>query len=470
MNKHKHIFRAWFLRAVFGLLLLSSVSRGAYAEKTRSPAEPLPLRKALENAFATNPELGTARENQWATGEALHQGRALFLPSLDLNADTGYERSDDPATRAGPGSDTETHYRYETGLTLTQLLFDGWKSRFEVDRQKARLQSATHRVRETAEMIGLSIVEAYLEVMYQRRLLVISQQNITAHVDIMKHIQDAVSAGRSTRADLEQVKARLASARAQKASTLQSLKNAEADYRRNVGQAPPKLTPPDVPYGALAEDVEKEVAVSLEQSPALDVFKAGIEAAYAEAQQAKSGFYPQMDIKLNARQGRDINGVEGRDTSASALLTMNWNLYRGGADAARAREFSHRHRQSKEEYADALRNLERDVRQSWAGKVSAGERQRQFTAQAKANREVVKSYKDQFSLNRRTLLDVLDAQNELFLSRSSAVTAEYLEMFAVFRLLALKGELLRALDLEYLGKTILAVEDTRTISKQIQAR
>jgi adhesin transport system outer membrane protein len=81
--------------------------------------------------------------------------------------------------------------------------------------------------------------------------------------------------------------------------------------------------------------------------------------------------------------------------------------------------------------------------------VSAGERAKEFASQAAANGEVVRAYKDQFSLDRRTLLDVLDSQNELFVSRSNTINAEFLEIFSVFRLLALKGQLLPTLGVAY---------------------
>jgi adhesin transport system outer membrane protein len=128
---------------------------------------------------------------------------------------------------------------------------------------------------------------------------------------------------------------------------------------------------------------------------------------------------------------------------------MNWNLYRGGGDVARVREFKHRHQQTKEERAATARQIEDDVRQTWASMVSAGERAKEFANQAAANGEVVRAYKDQFSLDRRTLLDVLDSQNELFVSRSNTINAEFLEIFSVFRLLAMKGQLLPTLGVAY---------------------
>lgn len=429
------------------------------------------LREAVSVGVATNPEYGVVAASRRATDEELNQGEALFLPSLDLNGDTGYEYSDDPATRGGlDDDDEESMWRYEVGLTLTQMLFDGFETKYEVERQEARVASSAFRVRETAELVGLAIVESYLEVLRQRQLLMIARQNVAEHIAIMDMVEDGVGAGRSTQADLEQIKARLSQARATETDTLQSLRNAESRYRQEVGDAPGDLTLPVIPYEQLSQDVEQEVLKSLAHSPTLDIFAADIEVAYAESLGTRSTFYPQVDLQLNARQGHDLGGIEGRDRSASALVMMNWNLYRGGADMARAREFIHRHQQSKESRAEAARALENDVRQTWASMVAAGERARQFAAQADANTEVVKAYKDQFSLDRRTLLDVLDSQNELFVSRSNTVNSEFLEMLAIYRLLALKGDLLPTMQVEYPRESLVSENNTWTFEERMEAR
>ncbi|MCB9990273.1 MAG: TolC family outer membrane protein [Rhodospirillales bacterium] len=409
----------------------------------------LSLRDAVAIGVNTNPETGVVQTNRRATDEELRQAQALYLPSIDFQGDTGFEHSDDPATRSGQDDDPENLWRYEAGLTLTQLLFDGWETKYENERQKMRILSASNRVRETSELVGLAIVEAYLEVLRQRDLLRIARQNVADHITILEQIGDSADAGRSTEADNEQARARMASARATEASVREQLRFAEAAFIREVGDPPAELGMPLVPVDGLSADVEREVKVALHQSPTIDIFEADIKVAHAEMEGAKSTFYPQVDFQLNAREGKDLNGVRGRDTSASALVTMDWNLYRGGGDSARVREHINREAQAKEARAEAARSVEFDVRQTWARMVSAGERARQFAAQADANTEVVKAYKDQFDLSRRTLLDVLDAQNELFVSRSNTVNAEFLEMFAVYRLMALKGELLTTLGVDY---------------------
>jgi adhesin transport system outer membrane protein len=456
-----------FCLTASAVALMSGISGMALAQQdpVLHPALSISLRDAVATGVETNPEYGEVAASRRATDEELNQGKAKYLPSIDMRADTGPEYTDSELT-----DDSETLWRYLASVTLTQMLFDGFETKYEVARQKARVNSSANRVRETAELVGLSVVEAYLEVLRQRQILMIARQNVDAHLSIMDQIKEGVNAGRSTQADFEQSNARLAAARATESQIRQSLRTAEAQYRAETGDAPGQLTLPEIPYGNLTQDVDQEVEKALAYSPTLDIFEADIEVAYAEAQGTRSTFYPQLDLEVNANQGHNIDGIEGTNRGASALLVMNWNLYRGGADMARSREFIHRHQQSKESRARAGRAVENDVRSTWASMVSAGERAREFAAQAAANTEVVKAYQDQFNLDRRTLLDVLDAQNELFVSRTSTINAEFLEMFAVFRLLALKGTLLPTLGVEYPRESAIASGETWSTEEKMKAR
>ncbi len=455
-----------FLTTAVSALVMIGFSNSSFAQDDKVTS----LKDALAVGIATNPEYGVVAASRRATDEELNQGKALFLPSIDVNGDIGFEHSDDPISRARGGDGKEDLFRREIGITLTQMLFDGWEAKYEVQRQKARVISSAQRVRETAELVGLAIVEAYLEVLRQRQLLLIARENVEAHLDIAKQIQEGIKAGRSTKADGEQIKARLASARATEADTLQALRVAEAKYRMEVGDPAGELEMPIIPYEVLAPDVDQEVEQAIAHSPTLDIFTADIEVAYAEAQATKSTQYPQLDLQLNARTGNDLGGTKGRDTSASALIVLNWNLYRGGADVARAREFVHRHQQSKEARAEAARAVENDIRQTWASMISAGDRASYFASQVDANIEVVKGYKDQFNLGRRTLLDVLDAQNELFVSRSNTVNSEFLEILAVYRLIALKGKLLPIHDIKYPRESIIASSNNWAYKERQKAR
>lgn len=404
-------------------------------------AEELSLQDALKRGLASNPEVGVVENNRQATQEELRQARGLYLPSIDLAASAGTEYTDNNTTRAA-GLEDRSRGIYDYSATLTQMLFDGFAAKNETERQQARVRSATYRVNETAELVGLDIVEAYLEVLRQRDLLMIARDNVQEHIVMRNEIMDTARAGRSTEADVAQAEARLAAAQANVASVKEALRNAEANYITEIGEKPNVLIMPVLPVEAVSDTVDQAVDTALTVSPTLNIFEADMDVAWQEYEASKSGFYPEVDLQLQGRQNDDLNGIDGNDQSASAQIVANWNIYRGGIDTAQRRELIYRFAQSKESRAEAARQLENDVRLTWAAMVSAGERANEFAAQAIANERVVAAYKDQFDLDRRTLLDVLDSQNELFVSRSNAVNSEYLEMLAVYRLLALQGRLL----------------------------
>ena len=458
------------------MLAFMAPSVGAYAQDMTAthPSLDMNLSKAVSTGITSNPEYGEVAANRRATDEELKQGQALYLPSIDAHAETGPELTNSPSTRSavfGTNNDsTARKWHNLASVTLTQMLFDGFNTKYEVERQQARVASAANRVRETAELVGLSIVESYLEVLRQRQLLMIAHQNVLDHEGLHGQITDGVSAGKSTQADEEQALERVAVARATESSTRQSLQTAEAKYIQVVGSQAGQLQLPAIPYGKLDTDVNAEVLKTLAYNPTLEIFTSDIEVAYAESQQTESSFYPKVNLQVGATAGHDLQGVDGGDSSASALVVANWNLYRGGADVARSREFIERHSQAKESRMKAAREVENDVRSTWASMTSSAERAKEFANQAASNEQVVKAYKDQFNLDRRTLLDVLDAQNELFVSRSNTINSEFLEMLAVYRLLALKGQLLPTLDVGYPRESMVSENDKWNYSQKMNAR
>ncbi|MBP9050604.1 MAG: TolC family outer membrane protein [Alphaproteobacteria bacterium] len=437
--------------------VLSATSPETNAVREASPSSPadpaavariVTLRDAVAVGVLTNPGTEAVENNRRATDEELKQAKALWMPSVDLSANTGYE-----SIHSNPDDAADGHsdlWGAQGSLTLTQMLFDGFSTKYENKRQVHRVRSAAHRVREHAEFYGLDIVEAYLDVLRQRELYAISVENVHQHEQILGQISDGEQAGRSTGADVEQTKARLASARTQEAAVLQALQTAEASFRRRVGdKAQPDLQIPTAPKQFLEATVEDEVKQALTHSPTLDIKEADVNVAEAESKGSASTLYPKVDFQLNGTSGLNQDGVEGDTSEASAKVVANWNLYRGGGDKARTREFVYRHAQAKNERNDVARSIENDVRQTWANMTAAATKAMEFRKQADANAMVVQAYKDQFNLDRRTLLDVLDSQNEWFVSRSNAINNGYLDVFATYRLLALKGVLLPSLEIAY---------------------
>ncbi len=425
-------------------LLCTALSLNIALIAAPASAEELTLEQAVSRGVISHPEYGVVANNRMATQEELEQGEGLKRPSIDLRAAGGRDWNDNSNTRArGESSDARNIYDYSA--TLTQMLFDGWNTGGEVQRQKDRVKSAAYRVEETAQFLGLSVVEAYLEVMRQRDLLQIAKDNVREHVSMLEEISNGAQAGRSTQADVAQAESRVANARANEAAVRETLRIAESQFIRAAGEKPDILVMPKVPTESLQQSVDQAVEVAMTSTPTLGIFEADADVAWSEYKKTGSAFYPKVDFQLQARQTNDLAGIESVDKNASAQVIANWNIYRGMIDTHARREAIYRHAQAKERRAQEARKIEDDLRQTWASMVAAGERAKEFNAQADANAKVVQGYKDQFELDRRTLLDVLDSQNELFVSRSNAVNAQYLEILAVYRVLALQGKLLPAL-------------------------
>jgi adhesin transport system outer membrane protein len=404
------------------------------------------LEESVATTLESNPEIGIVGANRQAIDQELRQARAQYFPSLDARAAGGPEYTNSPATRNRDGS--ETLLRLESQLTLSQMLFDGFSTQNEVDRQLARIDSASHRVRETAEFVGLDAIEAHLDILRNQSLVALAVQNIEDHQRISDQVGRLEREGAGSIADVTQADARLAAAQSALASARGSLRDAEAAYRAVVGTLPAELEEPVVPVVAVPESAEAAAAKASAENPTVRIADADIEVAKAELEGSRSGYYPRLDLELGAGANRNLDGIEGSDIDAQALLVMRYNLFRGGADVARERESFFRLSEAREELARVRRQAVEDALVSYSALLTARDRVLALRDQAEATRATRNAYAQQFDLGQRSLLDLLDAENELFVARSNLVTSEYTEMFAVYRVLAVIGDLLMALDID----------------------
>ena len=402
------------------------------------------LQEAVGLAISTNPEVGAVANDRLAVDEELRQGRALYYPQVDLRAETGPEFSENATVDAQGHDDGDWKHRSQASLTLSQLLFDGFFADSEVERQQARVKSAAYRVGETAEFVGLDAVEAYLEVLRHRERVQIAEDNVAVHRTTLGNVQQRAHAGGGNIADVRQTEARLSSAESALVQTRGDLRDAEALFERVVGQKPDSLDAPTIPADMLPPDVDQAVATSIENSPTVQFARADIETAQADVKQQEASLYPDLRLEVGGSIADNLDGKTDTEHDATALLVMRWNLYRGGADSARIREFKHRLAEATDVLRINERNVSEDARVSWNA-IEVSRQNVQILAQTvEANQRTRDVYSQQFDIGQRGLLDLLDADNELYLSRDNLITARYAEVFATYRLLATMGALVDA--------------------------
>jgi adhesin transport system outer membrane protein len=411
------------------------------------------LEESVEATLLTNPEVGVVQADREAIDQELRQARAEYLPSIDLRGAAGPEYSDNPSTRnrvtrPPGGDDGTTLMRWESQITLSQMLFDGFATRSEVERQLSRIDSAAHRVQEAAEFIALDAIEAHLEVLRNQVLVELADENLAEHLRILGLVRDLEGEGASSIADVRQSEARVAAAQNALATARGNLLDAEALYISVVGFAPETLEDPVVPYPAVPESQEAAAALAVVDSPTVLIAHADIDVAKAELRGSRAGYYPRLDLEAGAAANDNLDGVRGRDIEAQALLVLRYNLFRGGADIAREREAFARVREAREALRQAQRSAAEEARIAYNALVTANARVEALRAAVEAQRATRDVYAQQFDLGQRSLLDLLDAQNELFIARSNLVTAEFTEIFGVYRVLTVIGDLLMTLDVD----------------------
>ncbi|MFQ6018931.1 MAG: TolC family protein, partial [Kiloniellaceae bacterium] len=264
-----------FKAALFGTVLIFPGTMAAQA---------MTLAEAIELALSTNPDIGVVASNREAVDEELKQARGLWLPQIDLAAGIGKEGTNDRTTRADPdvSGDALTLTREELSLTLQQRIFDGFEADSTISREKARVESAARRVAENAEFLALDVIGAYLEVIRERELVRLAEQNLRVHLGILESLQERLAAGAGSRADVAQTEARSARARATLTQTLNDLRDAEAAYTRIIGQFPDQLETPEFPSGVLPPDLDAAVSLAGTNNPTTKIFEADVKTATAE--------------------------------------------------------------------------------------------------------------------------------------------------------------------------------------------
>jgi adhesin transport system outer membrane protein len=215
-----------------------------------------------------------------------------------------------------------------------------------------------------------------------------------------------------------------------------------------VGVLPDELVVGGAPSEAIPPTLEDAIVRAVEENPAVLAAHTAVDARRSDAEAAEGAFVPRLDIELSASGEKDADGVRGTGRSLAALLVMRWNLYRGGGDSAILRGARERVSQQIMDERATRRLVEEQIRMDWSRLLTAQERLPKIEERVITSAQVVSAYRQQFELGQRTLLDVLDTENELFQSRVDLVQAEYETLFAHWAIISTLGQTLEIMGVD----------------------
>jgi adhesin transport system outer membrane protein len=421
--------------ALCGVLVFSLPS---FAQATK----PLALKEAVQNAVLNNPEV-LAR---WHTLKAADSERGVsaggFFPKVDLGAGSGVERRNG-ATIAGTRFD-----RNSTSLTITQLLYDGFATRNDVKRLDHARLVRLFEFFDTSESVALEAVRAYYDVLRYRELVRLAEENFVQHRSVFNQTERRVKARVARAVDLEQISARLALAESNLLTETSNLHDTTARFQRIVGLMPSAEMP--LPP-ALTQNIPADATIALREAQQRNgALRASIENVRSSnaALASRSGAYqPRFDLRLRRDQGNNLNGIPGSSDTTVAEVVMSWNLFNGLSDRARERQFAEQLNVAK----DLRDKTCRDIRQTLLIAYNDARKLKEQLGYLDQNKVSVEkarnAYRQQFDIGQRTLLDLLDTENELFQAKRAVANAEQDLNIAYARTHAGLGTLLGALEL-----------------------
>ena len=431
------------------LLLLAAVSLALALAGTAQAALPEPVRQAILEAVNSNPEVQQRWHAFLAAEQEQQVARGGYYPEVDarLSAARQWQDSGDGRFDRDPLSAT---------LTLNQMLYDGFFTRSDVRRLGHARLVRYYELMEAAEQAALEALRAYADVLRFRELVDLAEDNYRAHRAIYEQVEELARTGVGRGVDLEQAAGRLALAESNLLTEIANLHDVGARFLRVVGRMPTDdyvdliglLPADDVPATVHEANVE-----ALASNPALLASVENILSAQQQVRVARSNYHPRLDFQI--RQSRD-NALSSRfvgddtevwvtDTTVGLVLSMN--LFRGFADQSRIGQFVEETNVARDEREIVCRNVRQEVTIAFNDVRVLDERLEYLDQHQISSDRVRTAYRQQFNIGQRTLLDLLDAENEFFTARRAYVDGQFDREISLARTFAGLGRLLPTLEI-----------------------
>ena len=412
-----------------------------------TPATAIELRDAVQAALNTNPEIRQAIHNKEATRAERRQAEGLWLPRISVEGSAGVRELRNP-TRRAIGIADETLWPVEGSITADQLLFDMGGRSAEIRRQAARTDAAAARIEERSEFVALNVARAYIDYVLQQRLVAIAEDNASFHERLAGDLRTGVSQGSISIADQQQAEERLQAARTRVTEAREDLDTAAIQFQTLAGVPIDSVTmPPDLSH-CLPGTLEESVALARQMNPRVQESLADLSTARELITAARSEMGPRVNLEGTARAGHDIDGFAGRTTDLLGRVVLRWLVFNGGTNRHNVREQQYRADEAHARLFEQTRRAEEDARSAWSRLTNQTRLASELETQGRVSDDLLLSYREQFNVGRRSLLDVLDAQNTRTNVQAQAETARLARLYAQYRLLASTNRLIECLGVQ----------------------
>ena len=405
------------------------------------------LKNTVSLTLKNHRGLKIIQENRDVVLHELRRAEAGWGPSVDVVGRAGVSRLSNTTTRP-LDADKGMYGTNSIGITLTQPLWDGFATRSRVRTAEATVDFMSFRVFDNATTFALDGLIAHVDVLRRRAILNLAKANVRQHKEILASEEERVALGASSSAEVSQTQGRLARALSTLTEAEASLREGESSYiRLTGGPVPAALEEVRVPADTYT-DYDMIIQTAQKNNPKLKAYFADIKAARGEKELAHSAYHPK--INLEAGPAYSDRGGPGNQWTSSldAQLVMRWNIFNSGADKAETEAAESRMRMSSQVMYNFMDDLALEIENTWTRYLAAIDQKKYYAEAISYNTATRDAYLEQFQLGERSLLDVLDAESELFNSSTQYETVSGNVIVGAYRLYALTGMLLPELGID----------------------
>lgn len=416
---------------------LFSVAASALAFAGVAQAET--LNDALIKAYLNNPTLKAERASVRVTDESVSQALAGWRPDVSWTGSI-YQTNKEDNTRTNSGERTQSLTPITSSFSVTQPLFRGFQTESQTAEAEANVKADRWRLVSEEEAVLQDTVSAFSSVVRDQAVLALNINNEQVLKRQLEATKDRFEVGELTRTDVSQAEARLSKSKADRIQSEGDLESSRANYENVVGEAPVQLSSPTLPNdlpASINEAVEKA-----KKNNALFLASYFDEKAASENINEQAGkLLPELDLVAAYDTAMQSSTKDNRTDTAKIGLTLTIPFYQKGTVYSQVRQAKQTAAQRRMNMEQARRNAIEDAHKGWESLVTARARIQSFFDQIRAAEVALDGVQREASVGSRTVLDVLDAEQELLDAKVSLVRAQRDELVAVFELKTAIGDL-----------------------------
>lgn len=412
-----------------------------------------PLQGSVIKGLEKSARLSSETHTLEAMMEEANVSFGAMLPTLDLRGATGRERN------KIRGGETRTYNANSYGIEARQNIFNGFASQARYLSAYASAMQKYYQVMDLGNEIALETSTSHINVSRFQSLTKLAEDNLNYHKELMQRIQEKVTSGVARQSDLEQAKSRYTLALSNLATEKANTFSAMATYQRIVDEVWPINQMGEYIVKANFEvDNRERLVYALNNHPLIKAANANIRAANQSVTAASEGFFPRVDLRAKSDVYSNYLSTFDERQISSVDLLASMNLFRGGADKASRNAAIKRKMRSLDDKLGVCRVVRQSAQTALYDVTSSERKLNYFREQADAIGKARAAYEQQFSIGRRSLLDLLSAENEHYQAQRALINVEADLSVSKLKLLATTGQLVELFAVE---NSIVADEPTR---------